>query len=357
MRRRRSPMPRASWKGFLRLSLVSCPVYLSPATTRTKAIRLNQVWVPRAEARTEPFDMDEDERSPRAAQGTALEEPSSSPDEPEPEPEYGGPATRIALRPHDPHTGEEIDRDEVRKGYEYERGHFVTFTPAELKALDVESSHTIDLTTFVPRAEVDPLYFNTPYFVYPDGSVAAEAYRTISAAMAEAGMAGLGRLTLSRRERMVLVEPRGQGLALITLRAAEEVRAAEFGSFEGELDAEAVAIAGMIIQRKTGSFNPSTFRDRYQESLKELIEAKLKGLPVKARPAARPAPVFDLMAALKQSLAQETSGAGRGKPKRRAAADRRQSSLLLPVSGRGGKQPASAAAETGTRRRSGSRGR
>ena len=162
----------------------------------------------------------------------------------------------------------------MRKGYEYERGQFVTFTPDELKALDVESSHTIDLTTFVPRAEVDPLNFNTPYYVYPDGTVAAETYRTISAAMAEAGMAGLGRLTMSRRERMVLVEPRGQGLALITLRAAEEVRAAEFDHFAGELDAEAVAIAGMIIQRKTGSFDPSMSRDRYQEALKELVEAR-----------------------------------------------------------------------------------
>src|SRR5438874_2446588 len=233
-------MPRASWKGFLRLSLVSCPVYLSPATSRTKSIRLNQVWVPRARP-AEPVDMEENQQdvapisrgrgiSQRAAELAA---------EAEEEPGYAAPATRIALRPHDPHTGEEIDRDEVRKGYEYERGQFVTFTPEELKALDVESSHTIDLTTFVPRAEVDPLYFNTPYYVYPDGSVAAEVYRTISAAMAEAGMAGLGRLTLSRRERMVLVEPRGQGLALITLRAAEEVRAAQFDGFGDELDAEA----------------------------------------------------------------------------------------------------------------------
>src|SRR5438067_6479544 len=324
-------MPRPSWKGFLRLSLVSCPVYLSPATTRTKSIRLNQVWVPRAE----PVDMEEaDEEPTPIGRGRGVSQGAAElAGEAEEEPEYAAPATRIALRPHDPHTGEEIGRDEVRKGYEYERGQFVTFTQEELKALDVESSHTIDLTTFVPRAEVDPLYFNTPYYVYPDGTVAAEAYRTISAAMAEAGMAGLGRLTLSRRERMVLVEPRGQGLALITLRAAEEVRAAEFDGFAGELDAEAVAVAGMIIQRKTGSFDPSTFRDRYQEALKELIEAKLKGLPVKARPATRPAPVFDLMAALKQSLAQETGGAARGGPKRRTAADRRQSSLLLPVSG------------------------
>jgi len=346
-------MPRANWKGFLRLSLVSCPVYLSPATNRTKTIRLNQVWVPRTRV---PVEIEEDEEPAQISRGRGASLRAAELTG-EPQEEYAAPATRIALRPHDPHTGEEIDRDEVRKGYEYERGQFVTFTPEELKALDVESSHTIDLTTFVPRVEVDPLYFNTPYYVYPDGSVAAEAYRTISAAMAEAGMAGLGRLTLSRHERMVLVEPRGQGLTLITLRAAEEVRAAEFDGFEDELDAEAVAIADMIIKRKTGSFDPSIFRDRYQEALRELIEAKIKGLPVKARPAARPAPVLDLMAALKQSLAQETGGAASAKPKRRAAADRRQSSLLLPVSGRAAKQPPSTTAEPVSRRRSGSRGR
>src|ERR1051326_8148566 len=277
-------MPRASWKGFLRLSLVSCPVYLSPATNRTKSVRLNQVWV----QRTRPAELPEteaDEEPIRTSRGRGVgqrvAELAAEADE---EPEYSAPRRDRSLRPHDPQTGEEIDRDEVRRGYEYERGQFVTFTPEELKALDVESSHAIDLTTFVPRAEVDPLYFNTPYYVYPDGPVAAEAYRTISAAMAEAGMAGLGRLTLSRRERMVLVEPRGQGLTLITLRAAEEVRAAEFDGFAGELDAEAVAIAGMIINRKTGSFDPATFRDRYQEALRDLIEAKIKGLPVKALP-------------------------------------------------------------------------
>src|ERR1051325_5861683 len=350
-------MPRASWKGFLRLSLVSCPVYLSPATSRTKAIRLNQVWVPRTWP-AEPGDTEEEDEPTRTNRGRDMSRRTAElVDNADEEPEYAAAATRIALRPHDPQTGEEIDRDEVRKGYEYERGQFVTFTPEELKALDVESSHTIELTTFVTRAEVDPLYFNTPYSVYPDGTVAAEAYRTISTAMAEAGMAGLGRLTLSRRERMVLGEPRGQGLALITLRAAQEVRAAEFDDFAGELDAEAVSIAGMIIQRKIGSFDPSIFRDRYQEALKELIETKLKGLPVKARLAARPAPVFDLMAALKQSLAQETGGAAASKPKRRAAADRRQRSLLLPVSGKGGKEPSRTATEPPSRRRSGGRGR
>jgi DNA end-binding protein Ku len=158
-----------------------------------------------------------------------------------------------------------VERAEVVKGYEFDRGQFVTFTPEELKALHVESSRTIDLTTFVPRAEFDPVYFNAPYYVYPDGAVAAEAFRVIGAAMADAGMAGIGRVTMSRRERMVLVEPRGAGMVLTTLRAVDEVRAANFGTVDGDIDPEMVSIAETIIKRRTGAFDPATFRDRYQD--------------------------------------------------------------------------------------------
>ena len=330
-------MPRATWKGFLRLSLVACPVALSPATTRTKTIRLNRVWVPGPDIRDEPNptgpddDAEPDDEPPvwRSTRITNAARPAS----PEPEePDDIGPATRVALRPHDPATGAEVAPEQVRKGYEYEHGRFVTFTADELKALDVESSRTIDLSSFVPRAEVDPVYFNAPYYVYPDGPVAVEPYRVIAAAMAETGMAGLGRLTLSRRERAVLVEPRGAGLVLITLRAADEVRAAEFDDAGSEIDAEMVEIAATIINRRAGRFDPATFRDRYQDALKALIEAKLQGRRVEPAPVPEPPPVLDLMAALKRSLAQE-SGAAAAKPKRRAAADRRQRNLLLPVSG------------------------
>src|SRR5438067_4132788 len=200
-------MPRASWRGFLRLSLVSCPIYLSPATTRTKPIRLHQVWQPA------PVDVDEDDLPDRGGgrQGSAPSVSRLPGDNASADGDQSPAATRITLRPHDPGTGEEIDKREVLKGYEYNRGQFVTFTAEELKALDVESSKVIDLEKFVPRNDIDPVYFDSPYYVYPDGPIAVETLRVIGAAMAETGVVGLGRLTLSRRERMVMVEPRVRG--------------------------------------------------------------------------------------------------------------------------------------------------
>lgn len=293
-------MPRASWSGMLKLSLVSCPISLSPAASESERVRLNMI-----------------------------------------NPKTGN---RISMQPTDAETGERVERSELVRGYEVDKGRYVILTDEELRNLAVEGNRVLELTSFVDKESVDPLFIGDPYFVYPDKR-GEEAYRVIAQALENKGRVALGRIVLSTREHPVMLEPFKGGLLMTTLRAADEVRSAEF-DFTGKIEPEMVELAESIIDRFEGKWEASKFHDRYQDALRALIEAKEKHLPApKAGPAPDTSNVIDLMGALRKSLTQvggaraeaPKSDASKKRPARRAKADQRQRAMLLPVSG--GKKP------------------
>jgi DNA end-binding protein Ku len=279
-------MPRATWNGFLRLSLVSCPIYLTPATSEASNIRLHQL-----------------------------------------NPKTGN---RVRQQLVDGETGDKLERTDIVKGYEYQRHEYVTIPEEELQALRIESSQTVDLDRFVKKDDIDPLYLDTPYYVYPDGKIAIETFRVIGEAMKETGRVGIGRIVLSSRERQVLVEPLGGGMLMRTLRSSNEVRKPEFGDADDNADPDMVAVAKTIIERRTAEFDPADFQDRYQDALRELVDSKAEGRPAAKKAAAAPPKVINLMEALKRSLAE---GGSRKAPSKAKAGDRRQGHMLLPVEG------------------------
>jgi DNA end-binding protein Ku len=288
------------WRGFLRLSLVSCPITLSPATSETSRIRLNQL--------------------------------------------NKATHNRLRIRLVDEETGEEVERENIVKGYQIEKGQYVVLDEDELDAIQIESSKTIDLESFVDADEIDRLYFEKPYYVAPDGEVAAETYHVITRAMADKGRVGLGRVVISTREHPVAVEPHDGALLLTTLRAANEVRQPEKIEEDGEVNDEAVSLASMIIDKRSGRFTPKAFHDRYQDALRSLVEAKAKGRKIPLPQSIEPTKVVDLMEALKRSLSETPKAAtGKSAPTkvraaRKKAADPRQGHMLLPV--KGGKEQA-----------------
>ncbi len=275
---------RPSWEGHLRLSLVTCPVSLYPATTEAAAVRFNLI-----------------------------------------NPETNN---RIKMKTVDAGTGEEVSRGDLVKGYEIAKGEYVLFDKDELDAVKLESTRIVDIEKFVPRASIDRLYWDTPYHLVPSAKTGVEAFAVIRAAMAKQNKVAIGRLVINTRERICAIEIEEGGLVLTTLRTAEEVRAlSDIGHPDlPKPDPQMLQIAEKIVEQQSGEFDPSEFRDRYEDALRALIEQKRKGKSVKpsAKPANDDTKVIDLMAALKKSLgagAERRSAAGnKKKPNGRRAA-------------------------------------
>ena len=264
---------RPSWEGHLRLSLVTCPVALWPATSEAETIRFNLI------------------------------NPKTN--------------NRIRMQTVDAGTGEQVARGDLVKGFQVAKGEYVLFDKEELDAVKLESTRIIDIEKFVPRAGIDRLYWETPYHLVPAAKTGIEAYAVIRAAMAKQNMVAIGRLVMSTRERICAIEIEEGGLVLTTLRTAEEVRALDAALPDlPKPDPKMLQIAEKIVEQQSGDFDPSEFRDRYEDALRALIEEKRKGKPVKPAKAANDdTKVVDLMAALKKSL--ETGGS-----ERRARAER-----------------------------------
>lgn len=252
---------RPTWQGHLRLSLVTCPVALYTATSSGGDVHFNLI------------------------------NPKTN--------------NRIKMITTDPDTGP-VDRADLVKGYEVSDGQYVLLTDEEIKSVKLESTKTIDIERFVPAADIDRIYWDNPYYLAPDGKLAQEAFGVIREAMERSGQIALGRVVLSTRERLLALEPRGQGILAYSLRTDDEVRKADeiFASITDRApDKAMIAIAEKIIEQQKGPFDPSLFVDRYETALKALIADKQKGHKVEKVAEIEDTNVVDLMSALRASLA------------------------------------------------------
>jgi len=276
--RKRSSRP--VWQGNLRLSLVSCPVALFNATTRSSDISFH------------------------------LLNPETN--------------NRIRMIPTDPDTGP-VQRSQLVKGYEISKNHYVIVSNEELDEVKLETTHTLEIERFVDASTIDRLYWNDPYLLVPQGTDGIDAFAVIRKAMEQEDRIALGRVVMHTRERLIAIEPRGKGLLAYTLRMANEVvnPATLFNDIpDVKVDSRMIEIAQRIIEQQEGAFEPATFKDRYEEALRELIRRKERGEgPVAAEPAPAPSNVVSLMDALQKSL--KKSG-GKAVPPRPAAAPKRK---------------------------------
>ncbi len=315
------PPSRPYWKGYLKLSLVSCPIALYTATSSGERIAFRQI-----NKKT---------------------------------------GNRLRQQLIDEDTGDPVEAADKGRGYEVDKGLYLRVEDEELDAIAIESSHTIDIDCFVPKSEIDEGYVDSFYYLVPENKVALEAFAVIRDAMRGKGMVGLGRVVLSKRERVVMLQPWGKGLLGTTLRFPYEVRGEE-AYFDGigdvQIPKDMLALAEHILDSKAASFDSSKFHDRCEEAIVAMLNEKKAGLPVSAqRQVPRIVAGTDLMAALRQSIEADAKKATRAtkaaattkpleatktapspKGKKTTKPNPYQRELLLPIAGTGPAREAAA---------------
>jgi DNA end-binding protein Ku len=281
-------MPRAYWKGYLRLSLVTCPIELFPASSQAEKTHFHQI-----NKKT---------------------------------------SNRLRQQMVDEDTGRVVEGDQKGRGYELSKGRYVEIEEDELKAVEIESTHTIDMETFVPKEEIDRRYLDKPYYIAPKGKEGAEAFAVIRDAMKDKERVALARIVMAHREHIIALEPLGKGMLGTTLRYDYEVRD-EKAYFKGvpqpRIPKDMVKIAEHILESKAGHFNAAKFKDQYENALKKLVRRKASGKKIEIEePEKKSDNVVDLMEALRNSVrggkrvarAQgKAKRSKRTKPRRKAA--------------------------------------
>jgi DNA end-binding protein Ku len=270
--------PRAYWKGYLKLSLVSCPIALYPATSEREKISFHQL-----------------------------------------NKETGN---RIRYRKVDAETGDDVEQANIIKGYELAKGEYVDVTREELEAVAIESKRTIEIEQFVPKTQIDELYIRDPYYIAPDGEVGQQAFAVIREAIRKEGMVAVGKVVFTSREHIIALEARDSGMLGMTLRYPYEVRkqAEYFDEIPDEkVPKDMLDLALHIVDTKRGDFDPEKFEDQYEDALRELIERKAKGEKIERPKQPARSNVVNLMDALRASVEAE-GGSERRKSARQQTA-------------------------------------
>jgi DNA end-binding protein Ku len=284
--------PRAYWKGYLKLSLVSCPIALNPAASSSERVSFRQI-----NKRT---------------------------------------GNRLRQQLVDDETREPVDAADRGKGYEVAKNEYMLIEDEELDALEIESNHTIEIDSFVPAAQIDKRFYDNPYYIIPNDKVGQEAFAVIRDAMRGKGMVALGRVVMAKRERVIALEPHDRGLLGTTLRYQYEVRNAD-EYFEEipdiKVPGEMLKLAEHILETKSGDFDPSQFKDRYEETLVEFLRKKQAHIPVKKGREEFAAPnVINLMDALRRSVQAERQAPAQAKKGRKRIEGQKE--MLFPIEGK-----------------------